>query len=227
MNILIKVFKAAATLTVFGITISAVWMTGGHVAAKQVAALEAQIASESVVVNPFEYETVLLAQALYGEARGHVPDWPHMATAVFARVGDPRWDSTVIDVLLTVRPNGRGCEIDAMCDQQMEDLTSVVGQQALVHAATALAAYYDGTFVPTHSGHSWATPEAAAGHAYFEGLMPVAQASGHIYFADAPMRPQRRPDCLAGCAPTTSPRPQPRPAQTDVDTSLAIIMASQ
>lgn len=150
------------------------------------------LVEESQTVSPFELQVVKLAEAIYGEAKGHPDDWPHIATAIFNRVDDERWSDTVMGVLFA------RCEIDALCDSLPEVLTSTVGQQALQFAAEALAVYEDGTFVRTHTGHSWATPAAAEGHAYFEGLQQVMEASGHQYFADKSL------------APVVSVRPQAR-----------------
>ena len=139
---------------------------------------------ESQTLSETEIEIYLFAQMLHGEAKGHENDWPHMASGTFNRVADGRWGNTVTEVLLKTRPNGTGCEIDAMCDRVMENLMTEAGAKARAFAATVLDQYHSWEFEPTHSGHSWATPAAAEGHAYFEGLCEVAQASGHKYFGD-------------------------------------------
>ncbi len=101
--------------------------------------------------------------------------------------------------------------MDAMCDSVMEDLLSDEGQLARSYAAKAMATFTSESWIPAHQGHSWATPAAADGHAYFESLRVVAEGEGHMYFADAPVRPRARPDSLEGRAPETSPRPKARP----------------
>lgn len=170
------------------------------------------VTTAETVDATIEYEIVKLAEALYGEAKGHQADWPYIASALFARTADDRWDNDIVNVVLTPRPSGKGCEIDAMCDTVVENLTTDVGKQALAFARTAVTAFHDGTFVPTHRGHSWATPKAAADHAYFESLAVVASSDGHDYFGDQPVRPTMRPDCLTGCnAPAESVRPTKRP----------------
>jgi len=162
---------------------------------------------DSQTVSDFELQVMYVAKALDGEARGHEADWPHIMSAMFNRKEDARWDNTMIGVVLTPRPSGKGCEVDAMCDQLMEDLSTASGQAALAYASQALTEYAAGEFQLTHMGHSWATPAAAKGHAYFEGLTPVAEGTGHIYFADAPTRPKARPGTLSDCAPAESLRP--------------------
>ena len=161
----------------------------------------------SQTVSEFELQVMYTAKALDGEARGHEADWPHIMSAVFNRMDDPRWDGSLIGVLLTPRPSGKGCEVDAMCDRLMENLSTMSGQAALTYATQALIERADGEFHLTHTGHSWATPAAAEGHVYFEGLTPVAKGTGHIYFADAPIRPKARPGTSSNCAPTESARP--------------------
>lgn len=190
------------------------------------AALVNLVIEESQTVSAFEYETVLLAEMLYGEGKGHLNDWPHMVSASFNRVEDRRWPDNIVGVLLKTRPNGRGCEIDAMCDSLMENLTSERGQLALEYAAASLRDFYAGTFAFSHTGHSWATPAAAVGHDYFEGLVLVAEGTGHLYFADAPVRPRARPECLMGCAPKISIRPIARPTVPQDPVLLALLEAN-
>jgi len=177
-------------------------------------------------VSSFELQVMYVAKALDGEARGHEAEWPHIMSAVFNRMNDPRWDDSLIGVLLTPRPSGIGCEIDAMCDRHMENLSTNAGSIALAYAAEALQQYEAGEFQLTHQGHSWATPEAADGHAYFEGLTPVAKGTGHIYFADAPIRPKARPGTPSNCAPTESIRP-PKGRPVVQDPIILALMEAQ
>jgi hypothetical protein len=179
---------------------------------QQIETLNAQLVLEGRTVSLHELEVVYTAQAIEGEARGHEDDWALIMSAIVNRVHDTRWSDSLIGVLLTTRPSGEGCEIDAMCDRIMENLSSDTGFAALAFAERALTEIHTGDFVLATSAHSWATPAAADGHAYFEGLISVAEGSGHIYFADQQTRPKMRPDCLPDCVPVGPTRPQMRPA---------------
>lgn len=150
---------------------------------------------EAEAYGPFGVEVFTLATVLVGEAKGQPEEWSDIATAFFARVDDPRWSNSV------ERVAKEGCEIDALCDRVPEYLTSEIGRKAIVFARGALTAYYAGEFAPTHGGHSWATPKAAEGHRYFESLDVVAEGSGHKYFGDRVLAPER------------SIRPRPKPAE--------------
>ena len=162
---------------------------------------------EAEAYGQFGVEVFTLATVLVGEAKGQPDEWPDMATAFLSRVDDPRWENSV------ERVAKHRCEIDALCDRVPEYLVSEIGQQAIQFAREVLTAYHDGEFVPTHTGHSWATPKAAEGHAYFEGLTVVAEGEGHMYFADAPTRPKPNPLRCGeqSLAPCTSIRPMPKP----------------
>jgi hypothetical protein len=179
---------------------------------QQIKTLNAQLVLEGRTVSRHELEVVYTAQAIKGEASGHEDDWSLIMSAIVNRVHDTRWSDSLIDVLLTIPPSGEGCEIVAMCDRIMENLSSDTGFAALAFAERALTQIHTGDFVLATSAHSWATPAAAAGHAYFEGLTAVAEGSGHIYFTDQQTRPQMRPDCLLDCVPARPTRPQMRPA---------------
>jgi hypothetical protein len=209
-NILSKIIKFLYITATTGFIGFAGFLLGQDVHTAETDQILDLLVEESQTVSSFELEVVKLAEAIYGEAKGHTDDWPHIASAIFNRVDDERWADTVMGVLFS------RCEIDALCDSLPEVLTSEVGQQALQFATQSLLGYENDTFVPTHSGHSWATPAAADGHAYFEGLQQVLEASGHQYFADKPL------------APTVSLRPQARPvAQLKHDVMLALLEASQ
>jgi len=164
-----------------------------------ITSLEDYVADEAVTLSSREIEIFYLAQALVGEAKGQPDEWETMTTAIFNRVDDDRWPDTLAGVLLQLDANGR-CQIVAMCDVVPEDLTSEIGQAAVAHAQVALEQLAIGTYERAHSAHSWATPIAADGHAYFGGLCEVAEGSGHQYFADCPegvvavsLRPLARP----------------------------------
>lgn len=206
MNIFQKVTATAAMIATTGFVGFGGYLLGQYEDTTQTDQTLDLLVKESQTVSPFELQVMKLAEALYGEAKGHTDDWPHIATAIFNRVDDERWDNTLMGVLFT------RCEIDALCDSLPEVLTSKVGSQALEFAAEALLAYEAGTFVHTHVGHSWATPAAADGHAYFAGLQPVMEASGHQYFADKSF------------APAVSVRPQARVADAVM---LALYEAQQ
>lgn len=154
-----------------------------HQQAVKQAVIEATRATEAKAYGQFGVEVFTLATILVGEAKGQVEEWPDIASAFFARVDDPRWPSDIEHVAK------QKCEIDALCDRVPEYLNSEIGQQAIVYAKEVLSAYYAGEFIPTHGGHSWATPKAAAGHAYFEGLEVVAEGIGHQYFGDKTLAP--------------------------------------
>lgn len=188
------------------------WLYHEHKAAEAIS--EAVAEAEARAYGQFGVEVFTLATVFVGEAKGQPKEWLDIASAFFARVDDPRWANTV------ERVAKERCEIDALCDRVPEYLTSEVGQQAILFAREVLTAYYTGTFVPTHPGHSWATPKAAEGHAYFEGLEVVAQGTGHQYFADAPMRPKPNPQRCGeqSLAPCTSIRPKPRPTVLSPET---------
>ena len=211
--------RAAAWLRRYKFKIVAIFgmpllLIGYHQYSVSVAVSHATAAVEGEAYGTFGVEVFTLATVLVGEAKGQPEEWPDMATAFFARVSDKRWANDVEHVAK------EGCEIDAMCDRVPEYLTSDVGQQAIVFAREALRAYHAGEFRSTHQGHSWATPKAAEGHRYFEGLMVVAEGTGHQYFADKPIRPMPRPTCTkpAGShAPCTSIRPKHRPAVSSTD----------
>jgi len=164
-----------------------------------ITSLEDYVADEAVTLSLREIEVFYLAQALVGEAKGEPDEWETMTTAIFNRVDDDRWPDTLVGTLLQKDRNGR-CQIVAMCDAVPEDLTSEIGQAAVAHAQVALEQLAIGTYDRAHNAHSWATPIAADGHAYFGGLCQVAAGSGHQYFAD----------CPAGMV-VTSPRPVARP----------------
>lgn len=154
--------------------------------------------AEAKAYGQFGVEVFTLATVLVGEAKGQPEEWPDMATAFFARVDDPRWANSV------ERVAKEGCEVVALCDDVPEYLTSDIGRKAIVFAREALTAYYASEFVPTHGGHSWATPKAAEGHRYFEGLDVVAEGSGHKYFDDRVLAPER------SIRPKPKPVPSPR-----------------
>ena len=214
MNLIKKTIKFTATLVVVGIIAFGTYLLGQYQNQIQVEKLRDRMVVENQTVSKIELQVMYVAKMLDGEARNHTGDWPHIMSAVFNRMDDPRWANSLIGVILTPRPSGKGCEIDAMCDRFMEDLSTVSGVDALAYAAKALKQHAAEEFRLTHLGHSWATPAAAEGHDYFEGLIPVAKGTGHIYFADAPVRPNARPDTLGGNPPTESPRPQARPADS-------------
>jgi hypothetical protein len=192
-------------------------------------ALQITLTEERATLSDHEVHIYLNAQALLGElGTRYIDEWPHAQSVIFTRLTDPRWPMSIDEVLLEKRPNGRGCMVDAMCDEVTENLLTDEGNIAREYAAIALAQFAADEFILTHSGHSWATPTAAAGHAYFEGLTPVAEGSGHLYFADAQTRPQARPDCLTGCIPNPLTRPKARPAfvpQLSVNEVLASLVS--
>lgn len=190
-----KIIKTSIKLVTLGFVGFGGFLLGQYDQSTEITHLSKQLVEEGRSVSPFEYQVVKLAEALDGEARGHRDDWPHIVTAVFNRTADARWADTPLGVLLEG-------EIDALFDQHPENLNTEGGQAALVYAAAMLVSHEDGDFVPLHNAHSWATPEAAAGHAYFEGLDQIAAGSGHLYFTDKPTAPT---------APMVSLRPQARP----------------
>jgi hypothetical protein len=192
-NILKMIIKTSIHAITVGFVGYGAFLLGQHDQSSEVNHLLDLLVEESRSVSPFEYEAVKLAEALDGEARGHRDDWSHIVTAVFNRTADSRWADTPLGVLL----DG---EIDALFDQYPEDLSTEGGQAALAYAAAMLVSHEDGDFVPLHTAHSWATPAAADGHAYFEGLDQIAAGSGHQYFTDKSV------------APAVSLRPQARPA---------------
>jgi len=193
MNILKKIIKTFTIVTTTAFVGFGGFLLGQYDRSTEVDHLLDLLVEESRSVSQFEYQAVKLAEALDGEARGHRDDWPHIVTAVFNRTADARWADTPLGVLL----DG---EIDALFDQHPEDLSTEGGQAALAYAAAMLVSHQDDDFVPLHNAHSWATPDAADGHAYFEGLDQIAAGSGHQYFTDK------------SSAPTESLRPQARPA---------------
>jgi hypothetical protein len=192
------------------------YLFGSYQSQEHINDLAYALEEERTTLSDFEVEIYLNAQALLGELGGaHRAEWVEVQSAIFNRVTDPRWPMSIDEVLLERRPNGTGCMIDAMCDRVMENLLTDIGQEARMYAATMLSQFSAGTFVPTHSGHSWATETAADGHAYFEGLCAVVQDAGHNYFDDCRL------------APITSLRPIARPNQnTDraILTAIAIAM---
>ncbi len=217
-------FKKVVTGTMYAIAVTfaiSFAMYGGYLVGAESnlykaenAALQTALRTERTTLSDHEVKIYLNAQALLGElGTRYVDEWPHVQSAIFTRSTDLRWPMTIAEVLLEKRPNGRGCMVDAMCDSITENLLTDEGVVAREYAADALAQFAAGEFVLTHSGHSWAKPAAAEGHAYFEGLSPVAEGIGHIYFADAPTRPQARPDCETGCV-SSSIRPRARPEYT-------------
>ena len=204
-NILKKIVTNSINLVTVGFVGYGGFLLGQQQPQAQIDQLLDLLVEESQTVSQFEYEVVKLAEAYEGEAKGQPDEWvwdasaPAMPSAIVNRVNDERFPDTVLGVLLQPLPSGNGLMINALGDHIPEDLSTTRGQQALAEAARALVAHYDGTFMSSHVGHSWATPEAADGHAYFEGLVQVAAGSGHVYFGDqshapsASLRPQARP----------------------------------
>jgi hypothetical protein len=223
MNLIKKTIKFTATLVVVGIIAFGTYLLGQYQNQIQVEKLRDRMVVENQTVSKIELQVMYVAKMLDGEARNHTGDWPHIMSAVFNRMDDPRWANSLIGVILTPRPSGKGCEIDAMCDRFMEDLSTVSGVDALAYAAKALKQHAAEEFRLTHLGHSWATPAAAEGHDYFEGLIPVAKGTGHIFFADVPDDTMVRPDVPRDNAPTESLRPQARPA----DSIILALMEAQ
>lgn len=141
-------------------------------------------------LGQFGVEVHTLAQMYVGEAKGQPEEWPDLFSAVLNRVDDTRFPGTIETVIKAVSPSGKSCEINAMCDVVMEVMTTQLGQSALLTAYSHLQEHYAGKFRRTHAGHSWATPAAATGHAYFESLVVVLKRSGHWYFGDISYAPK-------------------------------------
>jgi hypothetical protein len=206
-----NILKKIVTISIYTVTVGFVgcgaFLLGQHDQSTEVDHLLDLLVKESQTVSQFEYEAVKLAETYEGEAKGQLDEWvwemsaPAMPSAIVNRVNDERFPDTVLGVLLQPLPSGKGLAINALGDHIPEDLSTKRGQLALLEAAQVLVAHYDGTFVPSHAGHSWATPKAAEGHSYFEGLDPVVAGSGHQYFADK---------SLASTAPKVSLRPKAR-----------------
>jgi len=229
MNFIKKIKHPVVAAATFALVGYSGFLIGEHKTQAQIEQLLDLISLESRTVSQFEYEAVKLAETYEGEAKGQPDEWvweasaPAMPSAILNCVNDERFPDTVLGVLLQPLSSGKALAINALGDHIPENLSTKRGQLALTEAARVLVAHYDGTFVPSHNGHSWATPAAAEGHDYFEGLIPVAKGTGHIYFADVPDDTMVRPDVPRDNAPTESLRPQARPA----DSIILALMEAQ
>ena len=200
---------------------------------------EQRLSAESWSVSDAEYRIVKLAEAYCGEAKGQPDEWvwtdgqsaPLLPSAIYNRMEDKRWPVALTRVLLQPNSKGTALQINALGDAVPENLLSEECAGTREAAARAVKAMVDGTFVPSTTAHSWATPKAAQDHAYFKSMEKVAEGSGHQYFADASglstVRPKPRPACIAtnSCggselAPLESLRPKQRPIQSTINDAV-------
>lgn len=151
-----------------------------------------------------EKEVDTLARAFYSEYRAGTAadrerEWLKMFSAMYNRMEYEGWWS---DDFMEVLQFGCEslCEINGLPLVGEEALLSAIGQEAVAFATKMVELLHTGPFVPTHTGHSWATPAAAAADSWFQTLCQVAEGPGHLYFGDC------------NFAPTTSLRPVLRPA---------------
>lgn len=172
--------KRIAVLMLLGLVALVTYNAGYHSAWER---------SQASKYDRFAVEVHTIAQMYVGEAKGQPEEWRDLFSAVLNRVDDDRFPGTLERVVKAMAPSGKTCEVNAMCDAVMEIMTSPIGQRALADAHRHLTAYYAGWFKRTHRGHSWATPQAATGHAYFQSLEVVLRREGHWYFGDPSSAP--------------------------------------
>lgn len=150
-----------------------------------------------------------VAQMFVGEAKGQPEEWEQMFSAIVVRFESGRHGENIETTIKECSDSGP-CQINAMGDTVMEIMTSAVGQVALLEAERLVELYESGEWRPLNQAHSWATPKAAEGHKYFDGLRLVATYPGHNYYADR------------NFAPLTSLRPEARPSSIDDAVRLAL-----
>gem|GEM_PF-6974970 len=160
----------------------------------------------------------LLARVFFTEFRScdldtgqlHVcqSDWIHQFSALVNRQSySTDWNGSLEQVILWKCGTGL-CQVNGLSKvstasfQQILDGTHkpserLIAQEALAYAGQLLSQRVNGTFVPIHDAHSWATPQAAARDPWFKTLCLRARSPGHEFYAD--------------CAPMTSPRPKRKP----------------
>lgn len=216
---LAKIFRRTlnmlAIVSVIGVTGLGVHLWDKH---------QIQVEIDLAVIHELDgfAEVYVVAEAITGELGVRYQDeWPDLFSALVNRVEDPRWPDTFEEVIKQMRPEGKGCQIDAMCDSVMEMMVSESGNQALQFAYVALKAYYAGQWQSTvGDAHSWATPQAAEDHAYFDGLILEKESFGHQYFSGEWINPKGETFVAK------SLRPVARPADLMAEKVAALVAAN-
>ena len=135
-------------------------------------------------------ESKVLARAFYSEYRSgtaadRAEEWDKMFSGIYNRVEYMGWWE---DELLETLQFGCEtlCEINGLPLVGEEALLTEIGQEAFAFAQQMVQFFHEGPFEPSHKGHSWATPTAAAVDPWFQTLCLEATGPGHEYYGDCP-----------------------------------------